>query len=298
MLSAVDMIALGLMKVEGDVLSRMIQGQDDEAINAYLLSLSFESASAKAYQIKEECDRLGIEIIPMGSPQYPSLLMGRKDAPPVLYMKGGKVDNQSLAIIGTRNPTRWGSVVASRTSSLISSKGWNVVSGLAQGVDTEAHKACVELRNPTTAIVACGIDMVPRQDFVDQILSSGGCIISEHPPETRAEKRFFVRRNRLQVAFSKAVFVVQCGLHSGTMHTVRYALQMRVPVFTFKPSGKYANEKASEGNNAIANMEGRELATKVTWDRESRSILLGMNEPVAKSIESKDGIDAILQSLA
>ena len=115
---------------------------------------------------------------------------------------------------------------------------WIVVSGLALGIDTEAHIGCLESTAPTVAILACDVRAPsPKSNaaLADQILEKGGCLIAEVPPGTTTEGHALVARNRLQAAWAKSVLVTQCGIPSGTLHTARFALELGRPLIVLEP---------------------------------------------------------------
>ena len=152
-----------------------------------------------------------------------------KDCPERIYVMGN-IDllnsEHKVAIIGSRNATRAGLSKAYDLGMEYAKKGCVVVSGLALGCDAAAHRGCMAGGAGTIAIVATGLDLVHPHENIplqQEILRNGGLILSEQPLGVKANPTRLVARNRLQAALSDEVVVAECPIHSGTMHTVRYA---------------------------------------------------------------------------
>lgn len=131
-----------------------------------------------------------------------------------------------VAIIGCRKATRAGNSKAYELGLSYAKKGYVVVSGLALGCDAAAHRGCMAGDGGTIAIVATGLDKVHPYENIplqEEILRKGGLILSEQPLGVKANPNRLVARNRLQAALSEEIVVVECPVHSGTMHTVRFA---------------------------------------------------------------------------
>lgn len=133
--------------------------------------------------------------------------------------------------------------------------GYVVVSGLALGCDTAAHKGCLAVGGETIAIVATGLDLIhPKENtsLQEKILQNGGLIISEQPLHTKANPTRLIARNRLQAALSECIIVVECPEHSGTMHTVRFAPKYHKTI----KAVKYACDNAYNSGNSLIINEG------------------------------------------
>ena len=168
---------------------------------------------------------------------FPEALRSISDPPAVLAVRGVLPSQPAVAVVGTRTPTQWGTDMAAEIARAAVEAGLAVVSGLALGVDIAAHRAAVAAGGSTLAVLGNGLDVIsPRQHIHDaeEIVASGGCLITEQPAGTPASARTLVARNRLQTALSRATIVVQCGSDSGTMKTAEYALkqgrQLAVPL--------------------------------------------------------------------
>jgi DNA processing protein len=140
----------------------------------------------------------------------------------------------SVAIVGTRKPTSYGKEVAHKLSYDLAKKGIVVISGLALGIDSIAHKATIEAGGKTIAVLANSVDQIyPRtnQDLANKITESGGAILSEYEPPTDARDYQFLARNRIVSGLSDAVIVIEAAARSGTLATVSHALEQGKEVF-------------------------------------------------------------------
>ncbi len=165
--------------------------------------------------------------------------MNKKDAPNDLYALGdlrllrrAPCFQQRVAIIGSRKPDEQGLDVAYRLGKYHSSE--IVVSGLALGIDTAAHRGCLDGGGRTVAVVGTGLDRVHPKENVDlqaDIIAHGGLIVSEQPSGTKANPRTLIARTRIQMAMADKVIVVECERESGTMHAVEFARRFRRPIF-------------------------------------------------------------------
>lgn len=188
-------------------------------------------AFKKAQEIQHSCDELDIQILGYFDENYPNQLRAISDPPLVIYLKGNAnviSIERLIAIIGTREPTEFGKRAGFHLSQYFTESGFSVVSGLALGCDTEAHKASLANEGKTIAVLAHGLDEVyPKEnrELSEDILAKGGCLVSEYPPGIKPFKSFFVERDRIQIGLSKALVVVESDLKGGSMHTVQFALE-------------------------------------------------------------------------
>ncbi|MEG4391876.1 DNA-processing protein DprA [Microcoleus sp. BROC3] len=164
-------------------------------------------------------------------PDYPRLLLEIPNPPPVLYYRG-LVDikenhgiTPTVAMVGTRSPSEYGRRWARKISTALARSGFTVVSGLAAGIDTEAHTGCLEAGGRTFAVVGTGVDIVyPKQNerLCDRILQQG-LVISEYPAGTQPNKTNFPRRNRIIAGLSRATIVIEAPHKSGALITAYQA---------------------------------------------------------------------------
>ena len=185
---------------------------------------------AKAKMICEKQKEAGVCVIPYYADDYPVLFAKiGVEAPALIHLLGNKellYNENSIAIIGSRNADDVGCDIAYQLAKDYALKGNIIVSGLALGCDTAAHQGCVDANGKTIAVVASGLNIVhPKaNEFLQQeIIDKGGLIISEQPFGVKANPARLYARNRLQAALAQKVIVVQCAVKSGTMNTVHFA---------------------------------------------------------------------------
>ena len=157
-------------------------------------------------------------------------------SPQHVYFTGSLPEERQItvAIIGTRKPTRYGQEVANTLSFDLAKRGVVIVSGLALGIDAIAHRAALDANGTTIAVLANSVDdITPRtnRDLGEKIIASGGAILSEYEPPTEARKHHFLARNRIVSGLSDAVIVVEAAARSGALSTVTYALEQGKEVF-------------------------------------------------------------------
>jgi DNA processing protein len=197
--------------------------------------------------------RLGISVLLRQSPAYPARLLTDSQAPPVLFCLGDPTvltGAPTVAIVGTRSPTRYGLGVAAQLGAELSASGVSVVSGLALGIDGAGHEGACAACAPPVAVVAGGLDdPYPRRHArLWARVAERGAIVSESPIGVGTEKWRFPIRNRLLAALSDVVVVVESRLGGGSRHTVNAALERGVPVGAVPGS---IRSPTSEGTNAI-----------------------------------------------
>ncbi|MCO4875568.1 DNA-processing protein DprA [Paraburkholderia caribensis] len=177
----------------------------------------------------EAAASIGARIISVVDAEYPPLLRMTKDDPVILYVHGRLMpeSTHSVAIIGTREPTRHGGIIADRISRFYVEHGWSVVSGLAIGCDTIAHQAALDAGGHTVAVLAHGLHTVsPAQNrrLAEDILSKGGALVSEYPFGRAPSAPQFVKRDRIQAGLAQGVVMIQSDLRGGSLHASRAAM--------------------------------------------------------------------------
>ena len=167
-------------------------------------------------------------LITHGDPRYPALLAQMPDAPPVLWVQGdiGLLSRPMIAVVGSRNASSLGLRMAKRLSEGLGAAGQVVVSGLARGIDAEAHRA--SLANGTIAVQAGGVDVIYPAENADLAaeIAAKGCRISEQPMGAEPQARHFPLRNNIIAGLSRAVVVVEAAARSGSLLTARAALDL------------------------------------------------------------------------
>jgi DNA processing protein len=162
---------------------------------------------------------------------YPRLLLEAPDPPALLYYRG-KVDmreNQGttpmVAIVGTRDPSDYGRRWTRRLTTTLAQSGFTVISGLAEGIDTEVHRSCISLHGRTLAVLGTGVDVVypwSNRDLHQEVMEHG-LLLSEYPAGTQPDRTHFPRRNRIIAGLSRATIVMEAPLRSGALITAHVA---------------------------------------------------------------------------
>ena len=178
----------------------------------------------------------GATLVSYACAEYPERLREIYDPPPVLWVRGNVklLSRPSIAVVGTRHPTPYGSGVAEMLARDLAARRLLIVSGMARGIDSCAHKGALAARMPTVAVWGTGIDVVyPKENkkLAEDILSTGGAIVSEVPMGTFPAPQNFPRRNRILSGLSVAVLVVEAGENSGTRVTARCAAEQNRDLF-------------------------------------------------------------------
>ncbi len=203
-----------------------------------------------------------IDIISIEDKQYPNILKEIYDPPICLYIRGNKeiLNNKSISIVGCRKATDYGRKVARDFAYNISKQDINIISGLAIGIDSEAHLGAVEANKMTVAILGNGLDTIYPKENINlsqKILDSGGTIISEYPLGTKPKKENFPARNRIISGMSNGLLVVEAKEKSGTLITVDFALEQGRDVFVVP--GNIVSENSVGTNDLIK--QGAKLVT-------------------------------------
>lgn len=191
----------------------------------------YDEAERQRSVAAERCDR----IITIADDDYPAALRQIWSAPIALYVRGALLpeDERAIAIVGTRNGSVYGKITAERYAREITRAGVAVVSGLARGVDMWAHKAAMEGRGRTIAVVASGLDMIQPMAAaaLAERIAGQGAIVTEYPFGARAQRSYFPQRNRIISGITRATLVVESDERGGAMITARYALDQNRDVF-------------------------------------------------------------------
>ncbi len=179
----------------------------------------------------------GIKKISINDKNYPLLLKKIKDAPRVIFYRGKILPKENcLAVVGTRLCSAYGKNAAFEIVSALSRAGLTIVSGLAPGIDTASHKATIEQKGRTIAVLGTGLDeksIYPRDNIklAEKIIETGGCLLSEYPPGTRGNKFTFPQRNRIISGLALGTLVIEAKQKSGALITADYAKKQKRAVF-------------------------------------------------------------------
>ncbi len=193
-----------------------------------------------------------IKAVCLDEADYPEMLREIEDAPIVLYVKGDieTQDRYAIAVVGSRRMTDYGASVADDISGELASMGFTVVSGMARGIDTLAHRAALKAGGRTFAVLGSGIDIPypPENKALMDRIAGSGCVITEFPPGTSPDKENFPRRNRIISGLSLGVLVVEATSESGALITARYATDQGREVFAVPGN---VVSPGSEGTNEL-----------------------------------------------
>lgn len=225
---------------------------------------------------------------------YTSILTSVIPKPQALYYLGTLPNKRqsTVAIVGTRKPTKYGEEVTHKIAYELASKGVTIVSGLALGVDGIAHRAALEAKGTTLAVLANGLSQLTprshRQLGLD-ILASGGAILSEYKPDTPPMAYRFLERNRLVAGLCDAVVITEAAARSGTLSTAARALEQGKEVFVVpgnitSPQSAGCNQLIRQGATPVTRVEDiLEIIMPTTLENQLK-IPLGNNEAQAKII--------------
>jgi DNA processing protein len=235
----------------------------------------------------EKLDRYGVKVLTWHDSDYPSRLKEIYDYPPVLYVRGSLLpeDEWCLAVVGTRRATVYGRQVTEEIVADLAQSKITIVSGLAKGVDSVAHRSALDAGGRSLAVFACGLDIVypgENTELARRIIRQGA-LISEYPLGTKPKPENFPRRNRIMSGLSLGVLIVEADESSGAIITAHLALEQNREVFAIPGS---ILSPASRGTNHLI-QEGAKLVRSYT------DILEELNlTTVARQIEMKEIIPA------
>ncbi len=247
----------------------------------------------------ELLERHGVAAIPRQDRKYPPLLKEIDDPPPVLYVKGSILpqDATSLAVVGTRRATVYGKEVTARITADLVRAGVTIVSGLAKGIDTVAHRSALEAGGRTIAVFGCGLDIIyPAENtrLAAEVLDHGA-LISEHPIGVKPERYHFPERNRIMSGISLGVLIVEGDATSGATITVRRAADQGREVFAV-PGSIFS--KNSEGPHRFI-QDGAKLVTRAEDILEELNLtVVGQQLEMKELLPSSTEEDTLLKLLS
>jgi len=235
-------------------------GLDRKSIESLLTArqrLSLEDELARV-------ERMGASVITWEDDRYPPRLLEIHNAPPVLYVRGELLpqDEWAVAVVGTRSGTRYGRQMVAEIAGELGRSGITVVSGLARGIDSLAHRATLRAGGRTIAVLGSGIDIIypsEHRDLASRI-TERGALVTEYPLGTKPEAGNFPPRNRIISGLSLGTLVVEAGKRSGALITADYALEQGREVFALPGS---ATSGKSEGTNRLIQEGAAKLVLSV-----------------------------------
>jgi DNA processing protein len=243
----------------------------------------------------EKLTQLKVSVITWESPEYPQLLKNVHHPPPVLYVRGELTvqDDWAVAVVGTRRATVYGREATQFFVRGLVENGITVVSGLAYGIDTEAHRTAVQAGGRTVAVLGCGVDIVyPAENRkLSETIIEQGALISEYPLGTKPEASNFPQRNRIISGLSLGILVVEGAIRSGAQITVDYALEQGREVFAVPGP---ILRKSSAGPNYLIQNGGAKLVMQVNDILEELNLTMVAQQSEARAIIPDNDIEAIL----
>lgn len=258
------------------------------------------SGWAQIERMLERLNARGVRVLTQESDGYPETFKNLHDAPPVIYIRGSLVDEDkyALAVVGTRSPTIYGESQAEKIAGELARVGFTVVSGLARGVDTAAHKGALRAGGRSIGVMGSGIDVpYPAENrlLMDK-LSTSGCVLSEFTPGTKPNRENFPRRNRLISALAMGVLVVEATMDSGSLITVNCALEQGKEVFSVPGP---INSMNSGGTNELIKKGARLVTGAEDILEELAPVLKGFlaKSPGKPAVELEGEEQALLNAL-
>ena len=251
------------------------------------------SARARAEAEMRRAEALGVRILGLDEPDYPVDLKETYDPPPVLYVRGTiapRPEVAAVAVVGARAATPAGRAFARSLSRDLAAAGVEIVSGLARGIDAEAHRGALEAKGRTVAVLGSGLDrMYPpeHEGLARQITEGGGALLSEFPLGTGPRPHHFPQRNRILAGLAQAVVVVEAKERSGALSTARLANDEGREVLAVPG---HPTEAMAAGCNALLR-EGAAVA------RSAADVAEALGLVIAVTTEGAPSGDDILDSL-
>ncbi|MGB7189460.1 MAG: DNA-processing protein DprA, partial [Acidobacteriaceae bacterium] len=244
-------------------------------------------ARRAADQQIEELAKTGADFLAYTDDAYPERLREIFDPPVLLWIRGNPqlLAQPSIAVVGTRHPTPYGTGMAEMLSRDLANRGLIILSGMARGVDTSAHRGALAAKRPTIAVWGTGVDVVyPKENksLAQQIVAEGGSILSELPLGTFPAPQNFPKRNRILSGMSVGVLVIEAAEYSGTRVTARCALEQNRDVFAVP--GNVTTKNAWGPNTLIK--QGAKLTA--TWE----DVWEDLSTPVRLQLEAQLGAES------
>ncbi|RPJ63003.1 MAG: DNA-protecting protein DprA [Dehalococcoidia bacterium] len=265
-------------------------GLDDKTADAHIafrqdISLDQELVLLEKYNVK---------VLTCESPDYPTLLKEIGDGPAVLYVRGElkNVDEISLAVVGTRRATAYGRQVTEELVTNLVANGITIVSGLAKGIDTIAHRSTIDINGRTIAVFASGLDIVypPENVKLAREIMQNGALVSEFPLGTKPKAENFPRRNRILSGLSRGTIVIESGETGGALITANFAAEQNREVFAvpgsiFSAMSKGPNKLIQEGAKLVRNHV--DILDELNLSSTSQQLWL-------RNLNAPDGIESVI----
>jgi len=245
----------------------------------------------------EKMESMGIGAVTIRDQAYPGNLKELFDAPPLLFFRGDMkcLEGPCLAVVGARKHTAYGQAAAEKLVPPLAGAGITIVSGLALGIDAIAHASALKAKGLTAAILGSDLSWAnigPKTNFklAEEIIASGGCLVSEYAVPTAANKATFPQRNRIISGLSRGVLIIEAGEYSGSLITASCALEQNRDIFAvpdsiFSPYSAGANNLIKRGAKPVT------TADDILGDWLCQETLkLDENKPMLEADEAEQSI--------
>ncbi len=266
-----------------------------EALQLPLESVRFLAEGHARRAAEEEVKRVeqtGGSLITLDDPDYPERLKEIFDPPAVLWIRGDRalLSRPAIAVVGTRHPTPYGTGMAELLARDLAARRLVILSGMARGVDTAAHKGALAVKGLTVAVWGTGIDVIyPKENkrLAEEILMAGGAIVSEYPMGTYPSPANFPRRNRILSGMSLGVLVIEAAENSGTRVTARCAIEQNRDVYAVPGN---VTTKNAWGPNTLIKQGARLTATwEDVWEDLPSQIRLQLEDELGIASNGEPG---------
>jgi DNA processing protein len=304
--TAVGVSMLGLSRIRASAVFKELRLRDPHASLLCLLrtlgvppdaqrGLADAARSAAAAALASGAGA-GMEPIAWFDPRYPALLNCVGDPPPVLWARGNTtvLARPAVAIVGSRAATTYALDVGARLAGELAERGIVVVSGLARGVDSAAHRGCLEADGPTVAVLGSGVDTVypPEHESLAETIASNGVVVSELGPGGLPLAEHFPLRNRIISGISLAVVVVEASEKSGSLITARCAMEQGRDVMAVPGSVLTGRNRGSHGllkDGAKVVETADDILEELGWPGSAAVSLPALSEGTIGRVERSEG---------
>ena len=259
-------------KNENDIIDIFIDIKNDNKRIKVPTLEEVKLAYERAEEIVSLSKKQNIETIDILHKDFPKKLKLIENAPQVLFYKGNYnaiINENTLAIIGSREASKEGQKNAYEMAYLFAKENYSIISGLAMGCDTYAHKGCLDANGMTVGVLSSGLDtMYPIQnrELAERIIENNGCLLSEYPIWFTSFKNNFIERDRIESGLSLGTIVIEANIKSGTMHTANFTLEQERVLACFNIN-KSGNKFLLENDKAIS-INGKEDMPKIKYQLE------------------------------
>jgi DNA processing protein len=237
----------------------------------------------------------GARVLTLHDDGYPRWLSHVDLPPPVLYVKGTyqSEDEWAVAVVGTRGAKSYGREVTRYLVGGLARNGLTIISGMARGIDSEAHRTALKSGGRTIAVLGCGIDVVypPENAGLAQEIAANGAVITEYPLGTKPDRRNFPPRNRIISGLALGTLITQAGEGSGALITAYFALEQGREVFAVPGS---VLDRGCSGTNKLIQQGEAKLVTKVEDILEELNLTMVSEQAEVRAVVPENQTEALL----